>query len=70
MSVRAGPGVVYVAIKRIFDTEQAVGLAIRQMFCELTVSEAVAVHKQLGEVIGIALASAQEPSGLDGGARL
>lgn len=69
-SVRSGPGVVYLALKRIYAGEQAQGLPIKSMFVEMTVSEAVGYRKLLDEAIGIAMASAVQPSGLDGGAWL
>lgn len=70
VTVRASPGVVFLALKRAYDGEQAQGLPVKRMFVELTVSEAHALRRTLDEVIGAAAAAAGQPSGLDGGAHL
>lgn len=70
LTVRAAPGVVFVAIKRAFEGEQADGLPVRRMFVEMSVGEAHVYRRTLDAAIGIAAASAGQPSGLDGGAHL
>ena len=68
---QAGPGTVYIKLKREFEVEQAGGIPIARMFTEMTVSEARVFQKLLGEVIGTAAAAGSgQPSGMDGGARL
>lgn len=71
VSAQATPGGVFLRMRREFSAEQAGGIPVRRMFSEMTLSDARAFHKKLGEAIGVAAAAAAaQPSGLDGGARL
>lgn len=59
------PGAIVVELVRDLPAERAAGRKPRRMMVELSVSEAVALHRMIGHHIRRAGALAMQPSGID-----
>ena len=70
LSTQALPGAVVLHLRRNLPGELAAGQTMRQMFVELTVSEAVQFWQQLGDVIRAAGAKAQQAAHADAAVNL
>jgi hypothetical protein len=51
LATQAGPGVIYIHLRREIEAEQARGRAPRRMFIELELGQAVRHWRDLGELI-------------------
>ena len=51
LATQAGPGVIYVHLRRVLESEQAEGRPARRMFIELELGQAVRHWRDLGELI-------------------
>jgi hypothetical protein len=51
LAAQAGPGVIYIHLRREIATEQAQGQPSRRMFIELDLGQAVRHWQDLGELI-------------------
>lgn len=51
LATQAGPGVIYIHLRREIETEQATGVPARRMFIELELGQAVRHWHDLGELI-------------------
>ena len=51
LATQAGPGVIYIHLRREIEAEQAQGRPARRMFIELELGQAVRHWRDLGELI-------------------
>ncbi len=51
LATQAGPGVIYIHLRREIEAEQARGRPARRMFIELELGQAVRHWRDLGELI-------------------
>ncbi|MDQ2804050.1 MAG: hypothetical protein M3Y41_15760 [Pseudomonadota bacterium] len=51
LATQAGPGVIYIHLRREIESEQARGRPARRMFIELELGQAVRHWRDLGELI-------------------
>lgn len=54
LATQAGPGVIYIHLRREIEAEQAHGRPARRMFIELELGQAVRHWRDLGELIRLA----------------